>query len=127
MIYKSGRPLKYNPYNGKGKCPPNEPGEYRIRDENGVIAYLGITNELDRRMREHKAKNGKLQPGDTFEYKTSCKYSTIMDRRRHEMEKIREHRPYRNTSTGGEGRIAVVSKSTAVQNMIWTWWKGGKA
>lgn len=58
-IYKPGRPNKYNPSTGEGKKPPSLPGEYRIRDEKGDIVYVGETNNLNRRMNEHK-RNGKL-------------------------------------------------------------------
>lgn len=58
-IYKSGRPKKYDPSTGKGQKPPSEPGEYRIRDNYGKIIYVGETNNLHRRMRQH-IKSGKL-------------------------------------------------------------------
>lgn len=58
-IYKKGRPEKYNPNTGKGSKPPSAPGEYRIRDDNGNIVYVGETNDLNRRMNEHK-RNGKF-------------------------------------------------------------------
>ena len=52
-IYKPGRPSKYNPTTGVGGKPPAKPGEYRIRDAGGSIAYLGETNMLARRTGEH--------------------------------------------------------------------------
>lgn len=58
-LYKPGRPNKYNPSTEEGKKPPKSPGEYRIRDEEGNITYLGETCNLQRRMNEHK-KKGKL-------------------------------------------------------------------
>ena len=48
-IYKPGRPSKYDPFTGKGSPPPSAPGEYRIRDAAGSIAYVGETNDLRRR------------------------------------------------------------------------------
>lgn len=59
-IYKQGRPKKYNPKTGEGQKPPSAPGEYRIRDENGDIVYIGETNNLNRRMNEH-IKSGKIK------------------------------------------------------------------
>lgn len=59
-IYKSGRPNKYNPNTGEGKKPPSTPGEYRIRnEETNKIEYIGETNDLNRRMNEHK-RNGRF-------------------------------------------------------------------
>lgn len=58
--YKPGRPKKYNPSTGKGQAPPSKPGEYRIRDEAGNILYVGETNNLKRRMKEH-IKSGKIK------------------------------------------------------------------
>lgn len=59
-IYKAGRPQKYNPSTGQGNKPPSKPGEYRIRDDEGNIVYIGETNDLRRRMNEH-LKTGKLK------------------------------------------------------------------
>ncbi len=61
-IHKSGRPKKYNPTTGKGEMPPSKPGEYRIRDDNGNIVYVGETVNLRRRMNEH-IRSGKLKKG----------------------------------------------------------------
>lgn len=59
-IYNSGRPNKYNPSSGSGNKPPASPGEYRIRDDEGKIVYVGETNNLNRRMNEH-IRSGKLK------------------------------------------------------------------
>ncbi|MDY0017636.1 MAG: GIY-YIG nuclease family protein [Candidatus Delongbacteria bacterium] len=59
-IIKKGRPKKYYPETGEGNLPPNEPGLYRIRDESGKIVYVGETNNLRRRMREH-IRTGKIK------------------------------------------------------------------
>jgi excinuclease UvrABC nuclease subunit len=58
-IYKPGRPAKYNPTTGQGNKPPQAPGEYRIRDGAGKVVYVGETNDLNRRMNEHK-RSGKF-------------------------------------------------------------------
>lgn len=63
-IYKPGRPSKYDPFTGKGSPPPSAPGEYRIRDAAGSIAYVGETNDLRRRMGEH-LRHGKLAQEET--------------------------------------------------------------
>lgn len=70
-IYKAGRPWKFDPTTGAGHRPPNSPGEYRMRDGSGCITYIGETNDLARRMREH-IRSGKLPTGQgcgsTLEY-----------------------------------------------------------
>ena len=103
--YSPGRPQKYNPFTGKGHKPPKCPGEYRVRDAAGTIAYIGETNSLARRMREHM-RSGKLQPGCTLEFQVADGRSSSRTRRAHEQAKIAQHNPTLNRSIGGEGRIA---------------------
>lgn len=108
-IYGPGRPYKYNPANGKGSRPPKKPGEYRIRDVDGNITYVGETCNLQRRLYQHQ-NGGKLSDprneGGTFEWKMADGRSTSTSRRVHERQKIKEHQPILNNSRGGEGRIA---------------------
>lgn len=104
-IYKSGRPIKYNPHTKAGTAPPHKPGEYRIRNSLNIIDYLGETNDLKRRMNEH-ILTGKISYGDTIEYKIADNRSTSKTRRQHEQIKIKQHKPTKNKSKGGEGRIA---------------------
>lgn len=108
-IYKPGRPHKYNPSTGTGQKPPAKPGEYRIRDENGHISYIGETNNLFRRTNEH-IRSGKLPVGNgcksSIEYKVADGRSTSRTRREHEQLKIAQHKPAQNKSIGGEGRPA---------------------
>lgn len=112
-IYKPGRPSKYDPFTGKGSPPPSAPGEYRIRDAAGSIAYVGETNDLRRRMGEH-LRHGKLAQeetrGGTLEWKTADGRSSSRTRRQHEQAKIARHDPPLNRSVGGEGRIAARKK-----------------
>ena len=103
--YKPGRPTKYRPSTGEGTEPPHKPGEYRIRDGNGSIQYIGETCDLDRRMNEH-IKTGKLAEGYSFEYQKADGRSSSATRREHERQKIEQHSPALNRSGGGEGRIA---------------------
>lgn len=108
-IYKPGRPNKYNPFSDSGNKPPAKPGEYRIRDKEGTITYVGETNNLNRRMTQHM-NGGRLADerniGGTFEYKIADGRSSSATRRKHEQEKINQHKPLLNKSIGGEGRIA---------------------
>lgn len=103
--YKPGRPYRHRPHEDEGTSPPTSPGEYRIRDEEGKVVYVGETNDLRRRQREH-IRTGKLKPGETFDYKVADGRSTSTTRREHEREKIKTHQPERNKSGGGEGRKA---------------------
>lgn len=108
-IYKPGRPNKYNPTTGVGMKPPAKPGEYRMRDGSGTITYVGETNDLARRTREH-IRSGKLPVGqgcrDTIEYKVADGRSSSRTRREHEQQTIAKHQPVLNKSRGGEGRPA---------------------
>ena len=108
-IYKPGRPSKYNPSTHTGSEPPAKPGEYRIRDKEGKLTYIGETNNLNRRMKQH-LYNGKMSGGrneeGTFEWKTADGRSSYVSRRVHERQKIEQHSPEMNRSIGGEGRVA---------------------
>ncbi len=104
-LYSSGRPRKCRPSENSGTKPPTKPGEYRIRDNDNVVKYVGETNNLYRRMKEH-VRSGKCATGNTFEYKVADGRSTSRTRRAHEQQKIRQHKPYANKSVGGEGRPA---------------------
>ena len=85
--------------------PGPVPGEYRIRDADGDITYIGMTNNIQRRMGEH-VRSGKISSGGSFEYKTADGRSTSRTRGIHEQAKIKQHDPPLNKSKGGEGRPA---------------------
>lgn len=103
-IYSSGRPKKIRVSDGLDKLP-HAAGEYRLRDANGVITYIGETNDIKRRSQQH-LRSGKLQKNYSVEYKVADGRSTSRTRRIHEQEKIKKHNPILNKSIGGEGRIA---------------------
>lgn len=108
-MYKPGRPSKYNPTTQSGSKPPAKAGEYRIRDREGNITYIGETSNLQRRMNQH-LYNGKMSGGQneggTFEWKLADGRSSSATRREHERRKIEQHSPSLNRSRGGEGRVA---------------------
>ena len=103
--YKKGRPFKYRPSTKEGTKPPHKAGEYRIRDDDGNIVYIGETNDLARRTNEH-IRSGKLPQNSksTIEFKIADGRSSSHTRRQHEQEKIKQHHPSLNKSRGGEGR-----------------------
>lgn len=104
-IYKSGRPTSYQPHEDKGTKPPQKAGEYRVRDNDKNMLYVGETNNLPVRMKQHM-KAGKIKDGYSFEWKVADGRSSSRTRREHERQKIKQHNPPLNKSKGGEGRIA---------------------
>ena len=103
-IYRRGRPHKYNAITGAGVEPPRVVGEYRIRTKLHIIKYIGITNDLQRRMNEH-IRSGKInEDAPWFEWmaaKTDSPYKSVRD---HEGRKIRKHNPELNRNKGRGGR-----------------------
>ena len=91
--YKAGRPFRYDPAAKKGKTPPACPGEYRIRNARRELQYIGETNDLSRRMKEHIA-SGKLPlDGSVFDYMPADGRSASRTRRAHEQRSIKKHAP----------------------------------
>ena len=103
-IYSAGRPKKVKVDDGLSKIP-DKAGEYRHRNAEGKITYIGETCNLRRRTKEH-LKNGKIGNGFTVEFQTADGRSSSKTRREHERKKIAQHKPEGNRSGGGEGRIA---------------------
>ena len=111
-IYKPGRPKRYNPACSREDLP-RQPGEYRMRKADGTVYYIGETNNLARRLREH-IRSGKL-PTDgsaTADLLLADRRSSSATRRRHEQASIQKHQPSLNKSRGGDGRPAARRKKT---------------
>ena len=104
LMYKQGRHIIYNPHTNYGKKPPRELGDYRIRNKKKKIMYVG-KGILRDRCNAHKRKADKLKKGDTFEWKIADGRSSSKTINEHEKNKIKKHKPPRNKSRGGEGRI----------------------
>jgi hypothetical protein len=102
-IYKPGRMAEAR--EGGGVKPPPLAGEYRILDAKRGVSYIGETNNLARRMGEHR-RAGRLKEGGRFAWQAADGRSTSNTRRAHEREKIKKHSPPMNRSKGGEGRKA---------------------
>ena len=99
LLYKPGRPST--------KEPPCSAGEYRFINKNTKeIDYLGETNNLKRRMREHERSNKPISR-DThhFAWKEADGRFSAEKRRDHERRKIKEKKPPLNIRSGGGGRI----------------------
>lgn len=103
-LYRRGRPNKYNPMTYQGTPPPPVVGEYRIRYKYGNLKYLGITNNLSRRMREHISSGKISADAPTFEWMPALPGTPYSDIRKHEQEKIRILKPDANINNGGGGR-----------------------
>ena len=111
-IYKPGRPKRYSPASSR-EAPPQSPGEYRMRRADGTVYYIGETNNLARRLREH-IRSGKL-PTDgsaTADLLLADRRSSSATRRQHEQTSIQKYQPSLNKSRGGEGRPATRRKRT---------------
>ena len=106
MLYKPGRPIEVSPLDpANTRKVPAAKGEYRILDsKTKKPVYIGVSNNLDRRMHEH-IRSGKLGGENAiFAYKTAdgrASQSRIND---HERSKIEQHKPPLNQRAGGAGR-----------------------
>ena len=98
-IFKRGRPSR--------KEPSEKPGEYYFRNKTTKkVDYVGETNNLKRRKKEH-TDSGKLDQNEHwFESKEADGRSSSRTRREHEKSKIDRHKPRLNMRRGGGGRKA---------------------
>lgn len=79
-LYKQGRPRK--------KDPSSEPGEYRFTNkESGEIDYIGETNNLKRRKKQHDNQSIFSDVTHDFSYKVADKRFSTDSRREHERKK----------------------------------------
>jgi predicted GIY-YIG superfamily endonuclease len=86
--------------------PKNKPGVYRITNKKtDKVEYIGESNNLARRKREHR-QTGNLNPKkERFEHQASPN-ATTDQRRAQERAQIKRHNPPRNQRRGGGGRRA---------------------
>jgi len=95
--FPSGRPST--------KTPPKSGGWYRFRNnESGGYDYVGKSNNLFRRYKEHLRKGKLNKKTHTFEYKETknVPYNYIGKK---EIEKIKKYFSSWNKNTGGGGRL----------------------
>lgn len=105
QLYKPGRPKEVRPLDEGLSEIPAKKGEYRIIGTSSKKpVYVGVTNNLRRRAKEH-LETGKLsEQNPIFAFKVAdgrASQSRIND---HEREKIKQHKPELNKRGGGAGR-----------------------
>jgi len=94
----------FGPGRPSTRPPPAAKGEYRIvNTETGEIGYIGQTNNLQRRKREHERSRPELADTHRFEWKTAHETATSQDLKEHERKKIRQKKPPFNKRAGGGG------------------------
>lgn len=94
-----GGMLPKGPYNvndpSGSNPPPNTQGVYRITDKDYNVKYVGETNNLARREKEHEA-SGKLKGTEYFEWKPLHGNTSTDTRRDIETDLIHTYDPPRN-------------------------------
>ena len=104
-LYRRGRPNRYNVIKMDGVRPPKVVGEYRIRYKRlKRIKYIGITNDLERRMNEHEKKGRINDNAPYFEWMPALPDTPYKRLREHEKASISKHNPKINKNSGGGGK-----------------------
>ncbi len=84
---------------------PEAMGIYRIKHrKTGLIEYIGQTNNLKRRAREHERDGRYKSIVHTIEYGIASKNTTRDDLLKTEKKHIKKHKPKQNKTIGGNGR-----------------------
>lgn len=105
-LYKSGRPTEVHPLDpNETRTIPKAKGEYRIINENTrEVMYVGVSNNLNRRERQHE-RTGKINSENCiFAYKLADGRASQRRINDHERAKIEQHNPPLNKRAGGAGR-----------------------
>jgi hypothetical protein len=104
-LYKPGRPKEFDTLNNTDYTQvPASKGEYRIIGKDRKVKYVGYSNDLRRRMREHM-RSGKLSGDNSiFAYKVADGRASRDCLALHEASKIKKHDPVLNKRAGGAGR-----------------------
>ena len=97
-LYGVGRPSR--------QPPPESAGEYRfVNKGTKKIDYLGETNNLKRRIREHERSSKPVSRETHYvEWKKADGRFSVDKRREHERDKINQKNPLLNLRSGGGGR-----------------------
>lgn len=105
-LYKPGRPTEVHPLDpNETRSVPKAKGEYRIINGNTrEVMYVGVSNDLRRREREHE-RTGKINSeNNVFAYKVADGRASQSRINNHERSKIEQHDPPLNQRAGGAGR-----------------------
>jgi hypothetical protein len=95
--YRAGRPTHQKTPTGRG--------EYRWRNkETGKVDYIGISDNLKRRKREHERSGLFSTVSHFFEWMGADDECNFSDLRAHERDSVRKHKPSKNVRGGGGGR-----------------------
>lgn len=98
-IFKRGRPSRQE--------PPDKPGIYYFRNkQTNNVDYVGETENLKRRKKQHLTSRKLDLEVHWFEFKVADGRSTSRTRRQHESLKIDRHKPRLSQRRGGGGRTA---------------------
>ncbi len=116
-IFGPGRMNRYNSQDGSGSKPPEEAGLYYIRDKDKNVQYIGLTNNLRKRERQHEKTQKINEDRPYFDYHVANDGISYDDLRREERRKIRKYNPPLNRSHGGEGRPTNNVKGRTVSGM----------
>lgn len=105
QLYKSGRPKEIHPLDAGLSAIPSKKGEYRIMGtDSKKPAYVGVTNNLQRRAGEH-INSGKINDEHPiFAFKVADGRASQSSMNDHERRKIKQHDPELNRRGGGAGR-----------------------
>lgn len=82
---------------------PSTRGEYRFRDEDGNVQYIGISEDLKRRAKEHR-RTGKFRDGMSVDYMEANPDTSYRELREHERKSIKKYNPPLNKKAGGGGK-----------------------
>lgn len=101
----SGRMKETDKIKGSVSFIPYTAGIYRHRNKStGEVEYVGQTNNLRKRQQEH-ARDGKLNIDKQYvQYATAKSTASKDDLCKTEVDHIARHKPYGNTTKGGNGR-----------------------
>jgi len=95
-----GRPPEYNPYEER---LPEQIGVYRVKDQSGQVQYVGSSNNVNRRISEHK-RSGTIVEGDIVsvtKFHGNTGQNTVGE---YEKKEIKRLNPKQNEHPGAPGR-----------------------
>ena len=97
-----GRPVRKEEYYSADDLPRDK-GAYVIRDQQGDTKYVGMTNNVERRMQEHR-RTGMYEEGQQIVFHRAHPNTGQPTLARHEDRLINKEKPYANSRKSGGGR-----------------------